>query len=234
MRGPEAAHSPERQPPVGSTARRYGNADLQVGTAARRAAKPRTPHPPHRAQARDPLPPLRDPGGLEARQEELRAGDGATETDRRQSHPRGPGGGPVWAGGAAGVRLARLADASIRAGHEFVTRYRAAVSVFNRSPGKTGATERSRRRRGSGPQRGRHLHRSRNRGAQDSLQPALAGRLVPLRSADRAQPLQGARRSPGPGTCSRAPSGRPGRAPLQRRSRKNPDSPRRAGRRTAG
>ena len=34
MRGPEAAHSPERQPPVGSTARRHGNADLQVGTAA--------------------------------------------------------------------------------------------------------------------------------------------------------------------------------------------------------
>ena len=36
--------------------------------------------------------------------------------------------GPV---AAAGVRLARLADASIRAGHEFVTRYRAAVSAFN-------------------------------------------------------------------------------------------------------
>ena len=42
--------------PVGTAARRHGNADLQVGTAARRAAKPRTPNPPHGTKARERRP----------------------------------------------------------------------------------------------------------------------------------------------------------------------------------
>ena len=79
--------------PVGSTARRHGNAHLQVVTAARRAARPRTPHPPHGAQARERRPPgrHRGPQGREtayAPSPSRRAGTG-TPTSRSAPRPAG-------------------------------------------------------------------------------------------------------------------------------------------------